>query len=214
MLGLIIKDVYTIKRQFRIVLVMSLFYIIFSVLDNNLGFLSFVALFANIGLILPTFSYDEKGQWDKYARILPVSYEKMVLSRYIEVLVLNGVMLAILTPISLFVKKPDEEFFMILSILVVAICIGVILISIMFPIIYKIGMEKARIMIFVIVLVPTCLIATMTKLNININLPQILESPVVKYISYHLYIICPLIAAVFLTLSYQISKAVVAKKEY
>ena len=214
MFGLIIKDVYTIKRQFKIALVMSVFYIIFSILDNNIGFLSFVALFANIALILPTFSYDEKGQWDKYARILPVSYEKMVLSRYIEVIIVNGVMLAILTPISLFVKKPEEEFLMILSILVVAICIGVILISIMFPIIYKIGMEKARIMIFVIVLVPTCLIATMTKLNININLPQILESPVVKYVSYHLYIICPLIAAVFIALSYQISKAVVAKKEY
>ena len=214
MLGLMIKDVYTIKRQFKIVVLMSIFYIGFSILDNNIGFLSFVALFANIGLILPIFSYDEKGQWDKYARILPVSYEKLVLSRYVEVLIVNGVMLAILIPISLFVKKPEEEFLEILSILVAAISIGVLLISIMFPIIYKKGIEKARIMIFVVILVPTCLIATMAKWNININLHQILVSPTVNFISYHLYIICPLIAAVFLALSYKISKSIVAKKEY
>ncbi|SEW41435.1 ABC-2 transporter permease [[Clostridium] fimetarium] len=214
MLGLMIKDVYTIKRQFKIVVLMSIFYIGFSILDNNIGFLSFVALFANIGLILPIFSYDEKGQWDKYARILPVSYEKMVLSRYVEVLIVNGVMLAILIPISLFVKKPEEEFLEILSILVAVISIGVLLISIMFPIIYKKGIEKARIMIFVVILVPTCLIATLAKWNINIDLHQILVSPVVGFISYHLYIICPLIAAVSLALSYQISKSIVAKKEY
>ena len=214
MLGLMIKDVYTMKKQLKIVLVISLFYIIFSIADNNIGFLSFVALFANLGLILSTFSYDEKSHWDKYARIIPVSYQKVVASRYAEILFVNVFIFIILMPISFFVKRPEQEILEVLSILVAVICVGVILLAIMFPIIYKIGMEKARVMLFVIMFIPICATVTLGKLDFGLNMSLFLKSPVVNFISYHLYIICPLIAAAFFVLSYKISKTIVAKKEY
>jgi len=214
MLGLMIKDVYTMKKQLKVVLVISLFYIIFSIADNNIGFLSFVALFANLGLILSTFSYDEKNHWDKYATILPVSYQRIVFSRYAEILIINVAMFVILAPISFFVKQPEQEILEVLSVIIAVICMGIILLSIMFPIIYKIGMEKARIMIFVIIFIPICAVVTLGKLDMNFNIGNLLESPVVNFISYHLYIICPLIAAVFFALSFQLSKVIVAKKEY
>ena len=214
MLGLMIKDVYTMKRQVKMTLLISLFYIIFSIADNNISFLSLVSMFANLGILLSTFSYDEKSHWDKYARILPVSYQKIIFSRYAEILIVNVAVLVILMPISFFVKQPEQEILEVLSILVAVSCVGVILLSIMFPIIYKIGMEKARIMIFVIMFIPICATVTLGKLDIGLNMRHFLESPVVNFISYHLYIICPLIAAVVFVLSYQISNAIVAKKEY
>ena len=163
MLGLMIKDVYTMKKQLKVVLVISLFYIIFSIADNNIGFLSFVALFANLGLILSTFSYDEKNHWDKYATILPVSYQRIVFSRYAEILIINVAMFVILAPISFFVKQPEQEILEVLSVIIAVICMGIILLSIMFPIIYKIGMEKARIMIFVIIFIPVCAVGTRSE---------------------------------------------------
>jgi len=84
----------------------------------------------------------------------------------------------------------------------------------MFPIVYKLGMEKARIMIFVIIFIPVCATVTIGKLDIGLNMASFLESPVADFIGYHLYIICPLIAAAFFAISYQISNAIVAKKEY
>jgi len=214
MLGLMFKDVYTMKKQLKMTLVISLFYIIFSIADNNIGFLSFVVMFANLGILLSTFSYDEKSHWDKYARILPVSYQKIVFSRYAEILIVNAVVFVILTPISFFIKKPEQEILEVLTILVAVICVSIILLSIIFPIVYKLGMEKARIMIFIIIFIPICAAVTIGKLDIDLNMAKILESPAVNFVSYHLYIICPLIAAVVFALSYQISKSIVRKKEY
>ena len=214
MLGLMIKDVYTMKKQMKMTLVISLFYIIFSIADNNIGFLSFVVMFANLGVLLSTFSYDEKSHWDKYARILPISYQKIVFSRYAEILIVNAVVFVILMPIMFFIKKPEQEILEVLTILIAVICVSIILLSIMFPIVYKLGMEKARIMIFVIIFIPVCAAVTIGKLDIGLNMASFLESPVANFIGDHLYIICPLIAAVFFAISYQISNAIVAKKEY
>jgi len=135
MLGLMIKDVYTMKKQSKMTIVISLFYIIFSIADNNIGFLSFVVMFANLGILLSTFSYDEKSHWDKYARILPVSYQKIVFSRYAEILIINAAVFAIIMPISFFIKKQDQETLEVLSIIVAVICVSIILLSIIFPII-------------------------------------------------------------------------------
>jgi len=214
MLGFMLKDVYTMKKQMKMTLVISLFYIIFSIADNNIGFLSFVVMFANLGVLLSTFSYDEKSHWDKYARILPISYQKIVFSRYAEILIVNAVVFVILMPIMFFIKKPEQEILEVLTILIAVICVSIILLSIMFPIVYKLGMEKARIMIFVIIFIPVCATVTIGKLDIGLNMASFLESPVADFIGYHLYIICPLIAAAFFAISYQISNAIVAKKEY
>ena len=214
MIGLMIKDVYTMKKQSKMTLLISLFYIIFSIADKNIGFLSFVVMFANLGILLSTFSYDEKSHWEKYSRILPVSYQKIVFSRYAEILIINAAVFAIIMPISFFIRNPDLEILEVLSIIVAVICVSIILLSIIFPIIFKLGMEKARVMIFIIIFIPICATVTLGKLDIGLNMAEFLDSPIVNYISYHLYIICPLIAAVFFILSYQISKSVVAKKEY
>lgn len=214
MLGFMLKDVYAMKKQIKIVLLLSLFYIGISIVNKNIAFLSFLVLFADMGLILAAFSYDDKGHWEKYARILPISYQKMVLSRYTEVLIVNGAMFAIFMPITIFLKEPEQEVLEVFSFMVTAICIGIILLSIMFPVVYKIGLEKARIMIFVLVFIPVFLVTILKTMDININMAQLAANPIVEYISYHLYFIGPLIAAVFLVVSYLISKPIVANKEY
>lgn len=214
MLGFMIKDVYAMKKQIKMVLLISFLYIGISIVNKNIAFLSFVVLFADMGLILAIFSYDDKGHWEKYARILPISYQRMVFSRYVEVLIVNGVLFAISVPISMFIKEPGQEMLEVISIIVVSVCMGIILLSIMFPVIYKIGIEKARIMIFILVFIPVLVVAVLKTMDININVGQLLSNPTVDYISYHLYFICPLIATVFLVVSYLISKPIVANKEY
>lgn len=214
MLGFMLKDVYAMKKQIKIVLLISLFYVGISIVNKNIAFLSFLVLFADMGLILATFSYDDKGHWEKYARILPISYQKMVLSRYTEVLIVNGAMFVIFMPITIFLKEPGQEMLEVISLMVTAICAGIILLSIMFPIIYKVGIEKARIMVFILVFIPVFLGAILNTMDININMAQLAANPIAEYISYHLYFICPLIAAVFLVVSYLITNPIVANKEY
>lgn len=214
MLGLILKDIYTMKKQLKIVALISAFYIFFAIAQNEVSFMAYMALFVNLGIAIATFSYDEKSNWEKYARVLPMSFKKMVQSRYVEELVLSALMLAILIPMGILFKQSDKEILEILSIIVAAISAGIVMIAIMYPLIYKVGIEKARIAIFAIILVPAIAMLILGKMNILLTIEKLAENPFVNYISYHLYIICPLIALVLLALSYLISIAVVGKKEY
>lgn len=213
MLGLIFKDIYEIKKQIRIYAMIMLVYVFFSVMSNNLSFLSFIALFANLGIVFSALAYDEKCNWEKYCRVLPVSYQNMILVRYIEIAVINTALFVILLPVSIFMKDTNDNFLMVVSIMAATLSAGMIIMAILLPIIYKLGVEKARIIMFVIVFIPVIIITLFAKLNVNFS-SKLLNSQLADFIIKHLYIVCPVIALIMLCISFLISIAVVGKKEY
>lgn len=213
MLGLMMKDIFSVKKQLKITLLIMFIYIVLSISTHNISFLSFVALFMDLGVLFAVFSYDEKCHWNKYSRILPLDYRKLVLTRYAEVLIVNIILFIILVPISFFVKLPDEEMLMIISILASVISCGVIILSFIMPFIYKYGIEKARIIIYLLIAIPFIGAITITRF-INIDIEAVGQLELVNELISHVYIIGPIAALLILVLSYQCSVRVVSKKEY
>lgn len=214
MSGLILKDIFAMKRQFRVVGLISILYLGIGVMSNNSSFLLYLVFFFNIALVLAAFSYDEKPGFEKYARVFPVSYKTLVLTRYVETIIINVVSTAVVIPFSIYVEKSGKGTDEIVSACMAAVSVGMILLAILFPIIYKYGIEKGRIMIFAIVFIPVFGFAFLSKMNINFDLNKIMTNSAVIYTIEHAYIIAPVVAVIFLTISYFVSVRITARKEY
>lgn len=214
MSGLILKDLFAMKKQFRVVGLISIVYMGIGIMSNNSSFLLYLVFFFNIALILAAFSYDEKPGFEKYARILPISYKTLALARYVETLVINAICLAVVIPFSIYVEGSGKAVIEIVSACTAAVSVGMILLAILFPIIYRFGIEKGRIMIFAIVFIPVFVFAMLNKMNLSFDINKIMTDPIFIYVFEHAYIIAPVIALIFLGISYFASISIIAKKEY
>jgi hypothetical protein len=89
MTGLIRKDFLVMRKALKSYLLLVGFYIFLAYLD--LFDYSFIITFVQVVLaVLPitAFAYDEQAKWDRYAMALPLGRRGVVRARYLFVLVL------------------------------------------------------------------------------------------------------------------------------
>ena len=166
MTGLLYKEFYTLKRylkQYSTILIMFTLISVYmksviylqSMLSMSLGMLTFTGI-----------TYDKMYGWDKLALTMPVSRSGIVLSKYIMSALVSATALIVSSVIGIVIKQfvPVEEG--IEDILMVAVVLfGALLLiyAVILPIIYKFGVEKARIMMFGIIAIPIVLITILVR---------------------------------------------------
>ncbi len=152
MLGFIKKDLAMIKSNFKILAILFILYAI-------MGFsgemdISFILPFISVMLMLTTFSYDSFNKWDAYCVTLPDGRKNSVKAKYVATLVMILIITVITTILSILISyynSKNVDFEIILLSMFANIFGTLIVLSFMYPIIYKLGIEKARISIFIIV---------------------------------------------------------------
>lgn len=141
MIGLIYKDLKTVLAQVKIVVILLALYFGYTVYLKDFSFFTSIESVLGLILVMLSFGFDEKTGWDKIACTMPLGRKTIVISRYL----FGGVVYAVLgilhILVGLFLKTPFME---ILDSLVMSFGISLILMAVMFPVIYKMGMEKAR----------------------------------------------------------------------
>ena len=206
MLGLIKKDFLIIKNNLKLIIVMLMVFFIMA-LGGQFN-ISFIPTFIIVMLFISTFSYDEYNNWDAYAITLPGGRKSIVKSKYIASLfltLLSAVITVLLNYlISVINNTAVNEL---ISSLLGSICAIVIIQSIMYPLIFKFGMEKGRIVLFILVFV---MVGVITLLKNIIKIPTIL---VVLFNNYW-FIVIPIILVISLLISYKISEKIYLKKEF
>lgn len=206
MLGLIKKDFLIIKNNLKLIIVMLMVFFIMA-LGGQFN-ISFIPTFIIVMLFISTFSYDEYNNWDAYAITLPGGRKSIVKSKYIASLfltLLSAVITVLLNYlISVINNTAVNEL---ISSLLGSICAIVIIQSIMYPLIFKFGMEKGRIVLFILVFV---MVGVITLLKNTIKIPTIL---VVLFNDYW-FIVIPIILVISLLISYKISEKIYLKKEF
>ncbi len=206
MLGLIKKDFLIIKNNLKLIIVMLMVFFIMA-LGGQFN-ISFIPTFIIVMLFISTFSYDEYNNWDAYAITLPGGRKNIVKSKYIASLfltLLSAVITVLLNYlISVINNTAVNEL---ISSLLGSICAIVIIQSIMYPLIFKFGMEKGRIVLFILVFV---MVGVITLLKNTIKIPTIL---VVLFNDYW-FIVIPIILVISLLISYKISEKIYLKKEF
>lgn len=171
MKGLILKDLINLKSTFKMLGVMIFVFAVIYIPQGN-GFVFGMIILMFSMMVVTTISYDDLAKWDAYALTMPVTRKEIVLSKYLVMALSNtlGAVLALIVGIigsMIMGQSFSTEVLAIIGVLyLIAFSFG----SLMVPLIYRFGAEKARIMMFLCALIPTGLILLFTQ--IKIPLPE------------------------------------------
>ena len=210
MIGLIKKDLLMIKSNLKLVII--IFAVLFIMSLQGEFDISFVPPFIVVMLFMSTFSYDEYNKWDAYAITLPNGRKSVVASKYLATIILIAISIIITIVLNIIVGLINSNInFDSMIPTMIGCFFGIILaVSIIYPFIFKYGIEKGRIGLFVGSFAIVGLISLLSKKTTNINIP----TNVVNFFESFWYIIVPILFTGFLYISYRISKKIYLKKEF
>ena len=156
MRGLLLKDLYNLRKDGKMVLLLIAFFImIIFIMGNTDLFLSTIMLMLSATSIT-SFACDNQCKWDTYVNTLPVSRGEVVMSKYVLsfLLALAGSLLALLIGWINGMIKNAGSFTETLVFAYSLFAAAVILISILLPLVYKLGVERSRIIVIAVAVIP------------------------------------------------------------
>jgi len=163
-------------------------------------------------LFISTFSYDDFNNWNSYAVTLPNGRKNVVRAKYIVSIILTVVLgigaLAIGIGIS-YTKTNSINLDEIISSLMGTMLSSVIIITLLYPIVFKFGATNGRIILFAVVFGIAgigALISQFVDMTYIINMINGLDS--------YSLIAIPIISAILLGISYLISNKIYQSKEF
>ena len=210
MLGFIKKDIAMIKSNFKILFILFIFY---GIMAFNDGMdISFILPFICVMIMISTFSYDEYNKWNAYTIALPNGRENSVKAKYVATLLMiaiTSIITIMLSLIIILIKKQPIVYEEILVTTLGSILGTLLVLSTMYPIIYKFGIEKARIAIFVIVI---AFVFAASFLFSNIDFSFIGKT--LNFLEDYIVLIIIAISILMVYISYRISKKIYLNKEF
>ena len=162
-------------------------------------------------MFLSTFSYDDYNKWNSYAVTLPNGRKNIVKAKYIASIFLSlvAILLTYLLVILFGVANHNLNLEETTTTLLGCWSAIILLQSIMYPLIFKLGIEKGRIFLLVLVFGISALIGLLFQ-NIKISL----STEAIHFLDNYLLIILPFLMVIILYISYKISEKIVQKKEF
>lgn len=211
MKGLILKDLLNMKSSLKMFTLMVVIYAVVFIPQGNSSFMAGFTILISTILIVTTMAYDDTAKWDKYALTMPLTRKDIVLSKYLVMIcfsVIGAVVGVVFTLVAgIFQKNLD----VLATLLQVGIILSVALIfgSLLLPLMYKFGVEKARLIMILCALLPTGVIILLSQFFKNSATPVISEELLLGI----LYA-TPVIAIAALVLSFLASVHIYKKKEF
>lgn len=203
MKGLLLKDMMVLKKQAVLLVVLVAVYGIYAVASGDNSIFGSVIVLLGAMLPITAMAYDEQAKWDKLALSMPVSRAALAMSKYLMSLVTIGI--ATLCNLAIQWLLSGRLVWEDMTLIFVFSALGLLFVAILFPLMFQFGVEKSRLMIIGIVLVPVLLILLAQSLGV----PMPDEAGVEKIIQ-----LLPVISIAALLLSVLISVSICQHKEY
>ena len=209
MLGLIKKDLLMVKSNLKIIVIILIVFGIMALQGQS--DLSFVPALTSVMVFMSTFSYDEYNKFDAFAISLPNGRNNVVKSKYISslVLIIASVAITMIASIGIGYIKHSLDWEYILSTSFGCLFACVIVESVIFPLIFKFGVEKGRIGLFIGAFAFSSIIAIVAKTK-----PFKVSSSFISFLESNLPVILIVTSILLIAISYFISNKVYSKKEF
>ncbi len=210
MKGLIKKDFLLVKANSKQMLIIFAVYLML-IFQGTMD-VTFVVPLIGIMLFISTFSYDDFNNWNPYAVTLPGGRENVVKAKYIASIILTVILSVVALTLGIgvtYIKLNCINIEEVLSSLMGTMLSSVIIISLLYPIIFKFGATNGRIILFAVVfgIAGICaLLAQFIDFTPIINMINKLDNCAL--------IAIPIISIILLSISYLISNKIYQKKEY
>ena len=213
MLGFIYKDFLVMRKQLLYILFLMCLYTVLAVL----GIFS-PSILAGIVVILGAiysvnaFSYDEQARWNKFAAATPAGRRGVVAGRYLFtllLLVVTAVFVCVVLALLWLLRLTEESPVELLLPVPVCLGIGLLMNTIMLPLIYKFGVEKARYLSMVVFIAVFGACVGLGFLTSGSGLLADISDRTFMIV----YLCFLLAAAILFWISYQISLHIFSRKE-
>lgn len=216
MTGLVLKDILVMRKTLKTYALFLCLYLLLAIL-GAFDLAMVTAMINVIIMMLPigAFSYDEAAKWDRYAMSLPLSRRRIVGARYLFVLLMALVAAAFGLLAGVFVSMAGKGVLMeALASILLSLGIGLCITDILLPLSYKLGPERARPYLYLVVFVPLIMLFGGYKLGLldKVDLSWIGNLPDVDILL--LFSLVPLGALAGLAVSFLISCRIVEQKEF
>lgn len=163
MKGLILNDLFSIRRLLKTI---AIVYLIFMVAWGVAGQPQTAAMMLGImsvSYMVNVFSYDEFYHWEKYQKVIPLSARQVVLARYLTFGITS---LATLVLGLVYLLVMQVPLFEIGVVLMGTVAMQIYSMAVIVPISYKLGVTKGRMLQLLVMLVPAGIfIGMITILN-------------------------------------------------
>ncbi len=153
MKGLLLKDLFVLKKQMWIFSVLIGVFLLFPIGNNGLFSLVFAGM-----LPITALAYDEQSKWNKLAAMMPYSTKDIVLSKYLLGLLLIGgvaLLFALRTVLLQLLRLHTEGYQTSAPAMLTVACIAILLLSLNLPFMFRFGTEKGRLIFILCVAVCT-----------------------------------------------------------
>ena len=210
MLGLIKKDFLLIKANLKSMIIIFVIYIMLAF--QGTFDVTFIIPLIGIMLFISTFSYDDFNNWNAYAITFPNGRKNIVKAKYISSIILTIILIILSLAISIivsYIKTNSINLEENVASLMGTLLSSFIIISLLYPIIFKFGATNGRIILFAVVFGIAgigALIAQFVDTTPIINMINRLDS--------YSLIAIPIISAILLGISYLISNKIYQNKEF
>ena len=216
MKGLIRKDFCQWKNYAKQYALMLVVFFGIGIALKSPEYTAFMTLIIGLSLTMSGFSTDEYYHWDVYACALPVDRKEIVVAKYATILLLAvflSAVSAIFVGISaVILKKPVWDYVPVAGIHLLLLPF---ISALVYPVIYKYGIEKARMLYILFFLIPFLAVMALQEIMEKREMPKlirmILELPNRNQI---LILGAVAITLLVLTISYKISVKIYEKKEF
>lgn len=151
MKGLLLKDIYNLKRLGKQYALICAGMLVWSAFMKNYSFFSMMFMLSGIMSVISSFSFDEAVHFEKYALTLPVTKKNLVQAKYILLLVflvgsfLIGIIGSVLLELIMEGRILELQEQLISAVSVASLFL--LAFSIMIPAIFKLGVEKGRMLL-------------------------------------------------------------------
>lgn len=218
-LGLITKDILLMKSYSRIMIIFVIIAIGNAFSMEGAGEIStlvvFMLTFGSSMAVFSTFSIDEQAKSNRYILCMPFTKKELVLEKYIlisaNILISSIIGMFVSVVISYALVRDIPKFTDLISCAIGAIFALSLIECIQIPFVYKFGVEKARIWIFIMVLAFSFLlgaIATIIDSNQLNSAIAFLKQSNILSLSFPI-----LITLLMYYISYKISYRIYCKKD-
>lgn len=217
MQGLILKDILNLKGYIKTLFFTLLICTSYGIFLENGLFVGIMITLLMSQQVMTTMSYDDLAKWDKFALTMNIDRADIVKSKFVffigsvVISYLVGFILSIGINQTLEAPMSMMEVVLPFSIIVV---VYTIVFCIVMPLLFKKGVEKARIIMISLYFIPAILVFLAFKLfpNISIDfemLAMMLENNLILILLAGL-----ILTAISLMISYKVSLSVYLKKEF
>lgn len=146
MKGLILKDLFVLRKQWKIFALLIVFFAIVPLYGENASIFQGIIVVLAAMLPVTALSYDERAHWEKYALTMPLNRRTLVLGKYLLgvffILVAIAICVLAMLLIGVIKKQPLSADYVLTELVFLAV--GLIFLSLILPMMFKFGTEKGR----------------------------------------------------------------------